>query len=156
MPQQLWALGYLYQPKSTPLTGSGVAHCPCILEHRQQSGHKGPLSAKITSKRGGKTTPKTGKGVEVLPSRACHGQQSGHQGHMLAKLTSSRGGKASVQALQCTFDSMVKIFGAGGPNSMILCRKGNLTKKAVAISSTSNVMLLFGPAMHARLDVEDL
>ena len=94
--------------------------------------------------------------MEVLPSRACHGQQSGHQGHMLAKLTSSRGGRASVQALQCTFDSMLKIFGAGGPNSMILCRKGNLTKKALAISYTSNVMLLFGPAMHARLDVEDL
>ena len=35
-------------------------------------------------------------------------------------------------------------------------QKRKFDQKALAISYTSNVMLLFGPAMHARLDVEDL
>ena len=80
MPQQLWALGYLYQPKSTPLTGSGVAHCPCILEHRQQSGHKGPLSAKIASKRGGKDGERSGSTALACMPRAAEWPSRPHVG----------------------------------------------------------------------------
>ena len=60
MPQQLWVFGYLYQPKSTPLTGSGEVDCPHAYRW-QESGHKGPLSAKVTSKGEGNRRPKDGE-----------------------------------------------------------------------------------------------
>ena len=53
MPQQLWVLGYLYQPKPTPLTGSGVVDCPGVPLQAAEWPQRPPVCQR-TSKREGK------------------------------------------------------------------------------------------------------